>query len=128
VANGSTDQIYLVLVYKLGVYLLWALALVRLSLAAASGLRLWAVALVGFAAILDPFILGDHLPLAVFVWSLLVVLDRSRWRRAELAVLALLAALECMVKINAGVEAGSLFVCVLIVVYFQEAPLSRAGK
>lgn len=125
-ANARTDQMYPVLVYKLGVYLLWALALVRLSFVAASGLRLWAVALVGFAAILDP--LGDHLPLAVFAWSLLVVLDRSRWRRAELAVLAFLAALECMVKINLGVEAGCLFASVLIVVYFQEAPLSRAGK
>ena len=127
-ANASTDQMYLVLVYKLGVYLLWALALVRLSFAAASGLRLWAVALVGFAAILDPFLLADHLPLAVFTWSLLVVLDRSRWRRAELAVLAFLAALACMVKINAGVEAACLFASVLIGIYFQEAPLSRAGK
>jgi hypothetical protein len=124
--NAGTDPMYLVLAYKLGIYLLWVLALVRLSFAAASGLRLWVVALVGFAAILDP--LGDYLPLAVFAWSLLIVLDRSRWRRVDLAILAFLAALEFMVKINAGVEAGCLFASVLIVVYFQEAPFSRAGK
>ena len=116
---------YPVLLYRLGTYLLWCIALIRLSVAA-PGIRYWVVPLLGITAIIDPLVGSDYLPVAIFGWSLLIVMDRSpRWRSAGLLLLAFLAALTCLVKANSGVAAICLFIAVLTVVVCERAPLSK---
>jgi len=120
---------YPVLFYKLGVYLVWCVALIRLSLLATVRIRFWVIPLLGIVALIDPFICSDHLPIAIFTWSLLVLLDRSPiWRTAGLPLLAFLAGLACLVKANSGVAAICLFGVVLAVVIFQSLPLSRTMR
>src|ERR1035438_1445557 len=67
---------YPVLFYRLGVYLLWCLAVIRLSLLP-TGIRYWVVPFLGIAVILDPLICADHLSIAIFTWCLLILIDRS---------------------------------------------------
>jgi len=120
---------YTVLLYKLGVYFLWCVAVIRLSLLASSGVRFWVVPLLGIAALIDPFTCSDHLLIAIFAWSLLLLMDRSPiWRAAGLPLLAFLSALACLIKANSGVAAICLFTAILTVIVFQNVPLSRAMR
>jgi hypothetical protein len=114
---------YPALIFRWGIYILFAVALLRMAWAAQTPWKFWAIPFIAFYCILDP--LADHLPVAVFAWSLLVSLDHSRWRTAGLFVLAFLAAIESLVKANAGLEALALFASVLIAIVIQEKPLSR---
>jgi hypothetical protein len=124
--DAGIGDMYPALIYRWGIYFLWCVALLRMAWAAATPWKFGVVPLVAFCALLDP--LTDHLALAVFAWSLLVIVDRSRWRGAGLAVVTFLTALECMIKVNAGVEAICLFASILLAVFLQEAPLSRVRK
>ena len=122
--DASGHAMYPVLVFRLGIYLLWCVAMLRLSLVAPSRMiAACVVILVGFSAILDP--LMDHLGLAFFTWSLVVVVDRSKWRTAALAILAFLSALACMIKGNLGIEAACLFGSVAAIAAFQDASSRR---
>ena len=116
---------YTVLLYRLGVYLLWCLAMIRLSLLS-TGIRYWVVPFLGVAAILDPLICADHLSIGIFTWCLLVLIDRSFWRTGGLVVLAFLSALACTVKANSGVVALCLFAAVLIGQLVQDRRLSKS--
>ena len=124
-AAGIGDM-YLSLIYRWGIYLLWCVALLRMAWAASTPWKFGVLPLVAFCALLD--LLADPLALAIFAWSLLVIVDRARWRGAGLAVVAFLSALECMIKVNAGVEAICLFASMLLAVFLQESPLSRERK
>ena len=103
----------LVLVYHLGLYLVWALGLIRLAISIRNRAPAWSVFMIGIVAILDPTLVGDHLELAIFTWAALALVDDNRWRLLETVLLAFLAALALLVKVSLGVQAALTFLCVL---------------
>ena len=123
VPMGYGPVLYQVLVFKLGVYLLWCVALVRLALSAVDWFRAWIPVLIGIFAVVDPY--GDHLHLAIFTWLLVVLADTPAWGNAGLFLIAFLAALECLMKVNLGVQSALLFTAVLVVVWRQHARASK---
>jgi len=122
---AGLSKMYLALIFRLGTYSIWCAALLRMAWSAATPWKYWVVPFIALCVLLDP--LTDCLPSAIFAWSLLILVDRS-WRAAGLVIFAFLAALECMIKVNLGVEAICLFGAVAIGIVLQEAPLSRQSK
>lgn len=110
---GPSGQPDLVLVYHLGLYLVWALALIRLAISTRNRAPAWSVFMIGVAAIVEPMLIGDHLELAIFTWAALALVDDDRWRLLETVLLAFLAALALLVKVSLGVQAALTFLCVL---------------
>ena len=116
---------YPVLLYKLGVYFAWCVALFRLCFLP-TRLRYWVVPFLAVAANLDPMLVGNQLSIAVIAWCLLILLDRSRWRAVGLMVVPFFAALSCLIKTNWGATAICLFLAVLAGIVLQEHPLTRS--
>ena len=122
VPDGSGRDLYRVLAFNLGVYALWCAALLRWCFIE-SRVKAWLVVLIGFSALLDPS--GFTLQLAVLTWCLLILVDHSPWRDAGLFVVSFLAALECLIKINTGVECALLFAAVLLTLGLRDARTSQ---
>ena len=124
--DPSGHSMYPALAFRLGMYLLWGLALLRLSVVVRSQMRAACiVVLIGFSVVLDRLMDRDHLALAFFTWSLVVVADRSKWRPAALATLAFVSALACMIKANSGIEAACLFGSVAAAAALQDGSSRR---
>ena len=109
----------LVLIYHLGLYLVWALGLVRLAISPNNRVPAWSVFLIGIAGVLEPTFVGDHLELAIFTWAALALIDGD-WRLLETVLLAFLAAVALLVKVSLGVQAGITFLCVLAALWPQK--------
>ncbi len=122
--SGQPD---LVLVYHLGIYLLWALALIRLARASRNRAPAWSVFMIGIVAILEPTLVGDHLELAIFTWAALVLVDDGRFRFLDTVVLAFLAAVALLVKVSLGVQAALTFLCILAVLWRQRPKAQLAA-
>jgi hypothetical protein len=117
---------WLALFYRAGLYLLgiaalWRLVLVLESKAAA----FWTSLILGLAVVLDPLREENQVAVTVVVLALLVLVDRSRWRPAGLAVLGFATGLAVMVKWNQGAEGLALFAAVLAAAIFQTQRLGR---
>jgi len=105
---------FLPLLYRLGVYSLWAAALIRLRR------RPWMVLTLGLAALLDPFVATDHLEVAVYAGALLVLTDAPRWRDIELLVLAFLAGVSLLGKESLGIQAVAILVCLMAMLFWRD--------
>jgi hypothetical protein len=111
--DGTMAPLNWTLVYHLGLYLLWALALVRLALSPRNLAPAWSVLLIGMVAIVEPSATGDHLELACFTIAALALVESGYWRIAELVLLAFLSSLAILVKLSLGIQVAVLLVCVL---------------
>jgi len=123
-----SGQMYGTLVYLAGLYLLWAAALVRLALSNKNPVAWWSILVVGIVAILDPMMCGDHLELAAFTIAILALIEDGFRRIAALFLLAFLAALGLMVKINLGIQIGSISVCLMVSSFIFERQNRKMRK
>ena len=115
----------LAFVYRIGLYLLGIAALCRLVLVVESkGAAFWTSLILGLAVVLDALREENQVMLAIIMLALLTLVDRSRWRFAELVVLGSVAGLAAMVKLNQGVEGTALYLVVLATVVFQAKPVT----
>lgn len=113
----------LVLIYHLGLYLIWVFGLIRLAISPRNQAPAWSVFLIGIAAVLEPASIGDHLELAIFTWGVLALVD-DEWRLPEAVLLAFLAAIALLVKVSLGVQAGFTFLCILGALWHQK-PIAK---
>ena len=128
-ADTAGGSMYPVLTYRLSVFVIWLLVMVRLALVIEPATRaLWVVFTLGIAAVLDPSAANDHLELAVLSLVLAVLVDTSRWRGAELILLALLTGLTTMMKISVGMQSVAVFVGVGVAIALRERPLSARTR
>jgi hypothetical protein len=107
-------------VYQVGLYLLWAGVLFLLARSARNPAPVWSVLLLGLVAIADVRS-PDRLEGAFFTVAALSFLDDS-YRWLELVILAFLAAVGLMVKVNLGVEFAAVFVCLLLFPFRDSLP------
>lgn len=106
------------LLQRVGLYLIAMAALIRLVLVHESKVTVfWVTALLGvaFALTLSPAQSQDVMTATVV--AILALADRSKWRWLELAVLAILAAFESLVKLNQGAEWIAVFLAVMAAAY-----------
>lgn len=119
----------LALLFRLGLYLVSTLALLRLLWILPSKVSaFWTLALLGLAAALDALPAESQIVSPLERLALVVLVDRSRWRYAELSVLAFIAALGVLAKLNQGIEGVALFVVVLAIAVYQDWPLARPAR
>ncbi len=115
------------LLYQAGLYLLWVAALVRLAVVIQpKPIAAWTVLLLGLSVTLDTSS-ECRLGLATVAVALLP-LARSRWRYTELGIVAFLAGLGLMVKLNDGLQGVALFVAVAAITVARDWPLPRRRK
>jgi len=110
-----------VLVYHLGLYLLWVAALFRLARSVNNQAAIWSAILLGIVGIGD-VLSPDRLELAFFTIAALSLLDVA-YRRVELVILAFLAAVGLLVKVNLGVEFAVTFACLLAFAFWDWRPV-----
>jgi hypothetical protein len=115
-----SGQMYGTLFHLIGLYLLWAVTLVRLALSNKNQAAWWSTLVVGIVAVLDPMMSSDHLELAAFTIAILTIVDDGFRRIADLFLLAFLAALGLMVKINFGIQIGAMFLCLAVSTFIFE--------
>jgi hypothetical protein len=119
----------LALIFRLGLYLLSFAALGRLVWIMQSKVAaFWTALILGLGVVLDALPEENRVILAITALALLPLADRSRWRYAELSLLALLTGLGCLVKLNQGIEGVGLFIALLATVAFQDRPLTRRAS
>ena len=110
----------LALLFRIGLYAVVLLVLVRLPWILPSKAAVVSSALViGLGAALDAEPAEDPVVFAFTVLAALVIADQSRWRNLELLLLALLATVALLVKLNQGIEACALLVVVLVTIRIQ---------
>ncbi len=107
------SQPILVFLYHVGLYAVWALALIRLAVSVRNQAPVWSVLVIGIVAILEPTLVNDHLELAIFTWAALALVDDERYRFGETVFLAFLAAIAMLVKVSLGVQAAMMFLCIV---------------
>ncbi len=117
----------LVFVYHVGIFLAWALGLVRLAIATRNRAPVWSVFLIGIAAVLEPTFVGDHLELAIFTWAALALVDDRRFRLPETVWLAFLSAIALLVKVSLGVQAALTFLCILATLWPTQSKAKLAA-
>ncbi len=118
--SPASGQKYVPLFYRLGIYGLWGAVLIRLRR------RPWMVLALGLAALLDPFVVTDHLEMAIYAVTLLALVDDSpRWRDAGLSLLALLAGIALLGKVSLGLQAAVMLACVAILLFWRNRSWTR---
>jgi hypothetical protein len=127
--DGVSGSPLLPLLYRIGLYVLSIAALCRLvwvhrSKAAA----FWTALLLGLGVALDPMPEQSQGMIALTAVALLVLADRSPWRLLESALLAFLAAVGCLVKLDQGAEGIAIFFAVAIAAVFENRPLGSRGR
>ena len=120
--DPASGSMALVLLYQLGLYLLWAGALVRLALSLRNQAPTLSVFLIGAVAILEPTLAADHLELAFFTIAALTLLETGRWRLLEMELLAFLSAVGLMVKVSLGIQFAIVFTCLLAAAFRNWRP------
>jgi hypothetical protein len=119
----------LALLFRLGLYLLSVGALYRLvSILPSKVAAFWTAVILGMAVVLDALPAESQLVFGLERLALIALVDRSKWRYAELSVLGFLSGLGLLVKVNQGLEGVALFLAVLTTVVFQEWPLTRRAR
>jgi len=120
----------LALLYRIGLYFVSLAALCRLvRLEQSKVAAFWTAVLLGLAVVLDPLPEQSQGIIAIIAVALLVLVDRSNWRLVELSLLAVLAALEFLVKLDQGVEGVAIFLAVMAAAAMESRPLdSRARR
>ncbi len=118
-ATGS--GLYAVLAYQLGIYAVWAAALVAVALRLNSWrVAGWLLFVVGAANLLEPRSLPgaegvcrnmEHLEVAILTLGMLVLARRPQPGGLALPPLGTLAGVACLVKFDMGVKAALLFLC-----------------
>ena len=122
--DASSGQSDLVWIFRLGVYSLWVVAMLWLVLTARSkAIALWAVAVLGTAAVLDRLLSPDRLQMASLTVALFPLARRSRLVYAETAVLGALSGIALLCRFDLGIESAILFCCVLGFVLWRDWPL-----
>src|ERR1035438_3894008 len=117
----------LVLVYHLGLYLVWALGLIRLAISTRNRAPAWSVFLIGVVAVLEPTFVGDHLELAIFTWAALALIDDDRYHLLEIVLLAFLSAIALLVKVSLGVQAAITFLSILAALWPKRSKTQLAA-
>lgn len=119
----------LALTFRLGLYLLFIAALFRLVWIMRSRAAVfWTALILGLGVVLDALPEENQVILTLTAIALLPLVDRSRWRYAELSLLGFLTGLACLVKLNQGVEGVALFIVLLAAAAFQDRPLTRRAR
>ncbi len=122
-----------VLVYQVGLYLLWVVALFRITVVRGRAVGFWTVAILSMGMLLDwsgsGTLSGEtQLQITVITVGLIPLAAQTRWRYAELCILAFLAALAAMVKLNAGIAGTAIFLCILATVVRRDWPLCHGTR
>lgn len=112
--DSLTAPMWPPLIYRLALYLLWAAALLRLSLHPRNQSPIWSVLVVGLAGLIAPDLTGDPLELSVIALSALILLEIDRWRIVELACLSVLVGIALLGKVSLGLEGGAIFAGILV--------------
>ncbi len=114
------------LLERIGLYLITMAALVRLVWVHESkATAFWVTTMLAAAFALNLSPVKSQDVMAVTVVGLLALIDRSRWRWLELALLASLAAFESLVKLNQGIEWVGVFLVVMAAAYPLRNSLER---
>jgi len=117
------------LLYRIGLYLILVAALCRLAWIHRSKVAaFWTVLLLGLGISLDPMPEQSQGIIALTAGALLLLVDRSRWRSLEASLLAVLAALGFLGKLDQGVEGIAIFLAVLVAVVLQNRPLDWPAR
>jgi hypothetical protein len=117
------------LLYRIGLYVLSIAALCRLVCVHRSkATAFWTALLLGLGVALDPMPEQSQGMIVLTAVALLVLTDRSPWRLLESSLLAFLAAVESLVKLDQGVEGIAIFFAVVIAAVFESRPLDSRGR
>ena len=118
------------LLHRIGLYLLSLAALCRLVWIHPSKVAaFWTAVVLGLGVVLDPGPGESQGFIALTAVALLALVDRSGWRLVESSLLAVLAGLEFLVKLNQGVEGIAIFLAVMAAAIIESRPLdSRARR
>jgi hypothetical protein len=119
----------LALIFRLGLYLLSMAALCRLVwIMPSKGAAFCAALILGLGVVLDALPEENRVILTITALALLPLVDRSRWRYAELFLLGIMTGFGLLVKMNQGIEGVALFIVLLATVAFQDRPLTRRAR
>ncbi|MFN7996102.1 MAG: hypothetical protein U0Q18_21005 [Bryobacteraceae bacterium] len=119
----------LALLWRFGLYGLFIAVISRLVwIQRLSTAAFWTPVLFCFAVVLDPLPEQSQGLLSITAAGLLILLDRSRWRWLEAILLAFLVGLECLVKLNQGVEATAIFIALSAAVVFDSRPWDAGAR
>ena len=127
--DGVSGLPVLPLLYRIGLYVLSIAALGRLAcIHESKAAAFWTVLLMGLGVALDPMPEQSQGMIALIAVALLVLVDRSRWRLLESSLLAFLAAVGSLVKLDQGVAGIAIFLAVAIAAVFESRPLDTRGQ
>jgi hypothetical protein len=115
--------------YCVGLHLVFVAALFRIAIGVrAKTVSFWMIAALTAGLMLDFFSREHRLETTLIAVALIPLAEHTRWRYAELGVVAFLAAFATMVKLNTGVQGVGIFLFVFAAVVFRDWPLSRTNR